>query len=77
MVIITDCVQVSVTKVLGQAVYYGRRPASTRAQKNKKTNEKSIKMSCSTREQSSANQPGVKCGWEARYPRFKAKGIAD
>jgi hypothetical protein len=45
-------------------------------QKLSSKNEKSIKMSWSVKavERKSAE---VKCGWEARFPRFKAKGIAD
>jgi hypothetical protein len=52
-------------------------PSFPRAQ-NKKEVEKSVKMSWTITQQSSGDQPEVKCGWEARFPRFfKAKGIAD
>jgi hypothetical protein len=59
----------------GRAAYV---PSFPRAQ-NEKEVEKSVKMSWiinTAVERRSARE--VKCGWEARFPRFfKAKGIAD
>ena len=59
----------------GRAVYCAVIPAST--ERINEVKKKSIKMSWSKTavERRSAR---VKCGWEARFPRFfKAKGIAD